>query len=117
MTGFPAAVRAAIRSRSMGICEACGRRPATQQHHRDPRGMGGDPRTITNCPCNGLDLDDACHAWIEANRTIARKAGLLLGPGEDPCSEPVLLRAAYGPGWYRLDVDGGAVWVGSMPWL
>ncbi|MFD8556830.1 hypothetical protein ACWDOR_23945 [Streptosporangium canum] len=26
------------------------------------------------------------------------------------------LRAAYGPGWYRPDVVGGAVWVGSMPW-
>ncbi|MFF3441708.1 hypothetical protein [Streptosporangium sp. NPDC002721] len=79
--------------------------------------MGGDPRRITNCPCNGLDLDDVCHAWIEQNRTIARKLGLLLGPGEDPCTEPVLLRVAYGPGWYRLDADGGAVWAGSMPWL
>ncbi|GAA2657739.1 hypothetical protein GCM10010412_028670 [Nonomuraea recticatena] len=33
------------------------------------------------------------------------KLGLLLGPGEDPCTEPVLLRAAYGLGWYRLDVE------------
>ncbi|MDP9862051.1 MULTISPECIES: hypothetical protein [Streptosporangium] len=33
-----------------------------------------------------------------------------------PVVVPVhLLRAAYGPGRYRLDV--GAVWVGSMPWL
>ncbi|GAA2797264.1 hypothetical protein [Nonomuraea dietziae] len=63
-----------------------------------------------NCPCNELDLDDACHAWIEGSRLLAGKLALLLGSGEDPC-------AAYGPGWYRLDVDGEAAWVGATPWL
>ncbi|GAA3173011.1 hypothetical protein [Nonomuraea salmonea] len=91
----------------MGLCEVCGKRRAEHQHHRDPRGMGGDDSALVNSPANALDLCLWCHEWIENHRTIAYGVKWLLRTGLDPREEPVLLASAYGQGWMLLDEHGG----------
>lgn len=59
----------------------CLRCPATtrlQRHHRRIKGMGGDTRPCTDCPCNAVTLCQACHAWAHANRAEAELLGLIV---------------------------------------
>ncbi len=48
---------------------------------------------------------------------VSAEAGAAARAGGGPVHEPVPLRAAYGPGWYRLDANGGTSWLRSTPWL
>jgi 5-methylcytosine-specific restriction enzyme A len=108
--GFPARVRNIIHSRSdyAGIptCEVnvqCYLAPATQIHHRRPRGMGGSKRVDTNTASNGLDVCHSCHEYIESHREEALGQGWLLPQhAVNPSIHPVHLR-----GWtVYLDDDG-----------
>ncbi len=104
-------VHALLRERSVGRCEMCGG-PATNTHHRRPRGMGGSKDPATNTPANLVRVcgsgSTGCHGWIESNREAARDCGYLVGQGHDPATVPVLLMTSGGLfEWVLLDADGG----------
>ncbi len=100
--------RAVVRLRATGLCEGCGRAPATDYAHRVRRGPG------KWCPSNALHLCGglaaslarpgalSCHGWSHANPTAARSIGWLLRTTDDPETTPVLLPR----GWVRLHPDG-----------
>ena len=86
-----------VAERSFGLCEGCGKRQATQKHHRLYRSRSGRDE-VTNL----LDLCLWCHsdAHMEAERTID---GWSVPSGENPAHRPVLYRGA----WVFLLPDGG----------
>jgi hypothetical protein len=87
--------RKAVRERSSGRCEVrvpgvC-RGRATNFHHRQPRGMGGDlvpddrPEKYLHICGSGTT---GCHGWIESNRDDARRRGWLVPRPTDPAAVP-----------------------------
>jgi 5-methylcytosine-specific restriction protein A len=103
---IPERSRKAVLARSGNRCELCGR-PATNTHHRRPRGGGGSKDPATNLPANLLRLCGSgtvgCHALIESRRTWAYDLGLLVHQGQDPSRVPVRFNAS----WVLLDNRGG----------
>jgi len=105
-------VLALLRERSVGRCEMCGR-PATNTHHRRPRGMGGSKDPATDRPANLARLcgsgTTGCHGWIENNRTAAEDCGWLVPQGHDPATVPILIMGLGGMlDWVLLDDDGNS---------
>lgn len=102
-TGFSRATCRRIDSRDSqpdGIrrCLHCGASGvALHRHHRRPKGMGGDPRPHTNCPCNAATLCWPCHSWAHAHPRDAEAEGLIL-PQEsaEPGMHPVLVHGGGG---------------------
>jgi len=90
---IPAGIRTAVMGRDGGQCARCGA-PATNVHHRQPRGMGGSNDPTINDSSNLVSLcgsgTTGCHGWIEANRLAAMTRGWLvprrsgLTPAETP---------------------------------
>lgn len=107
-----AATRVMLAARSQGWCELCAAEPATQAHHRDPRGMGGTSVRGRHLPAYLLHLGNRCHARVEHERTWALAERLLLVSGTDPETAPVRLRhPVYGPAWWRLlHTEAALVW-------
>lgn len=87
-----------VTERSGGRCEVrwcCDGDPATEQHHRRPRGAGGTRRESANLASNALAACSPCHAFIESNRALARERGWLIPQAEDfPETVPVLINRA-----------------------
>jgi len=76
----------AARRRSRGICELCGRRAATDVHHRRMRSAGG-----ADVVENFLDLCSSCHhVSIHENPDWAYRHGLLLRRGSTGHPDPVI---------------------------
>jgi hypothetical protein len=99
--------RVLVITRANGMCEVCGEAPASNIHHRRPRGMGGTRRAIHSpawllAVC-GQGNASGCHGRIESDRYAAQVAGWLLGPLEEPSTCPVRLAI----GWVVLDDEGG----------
>lgn len=125
-TQIPASVRATLRERSQGKCEACGLRPATEAHHRQPRGAGGTSSREAHSPANLVHLCGACHGRVEAHRdpitgepADTYALGLHVQRGLDVTAAPVrLAHPVYGAGWWWLNDDGTLTWhdPGSAPW-
>ncbi len=86
--------REIIRERSGGVCELCRSRPATNMHHRRPRGMGGTKQKI-HTPAWILDTCGSgihgCHGLIESYRNIAYTNGWLLRAHQHPATTPAWL--------------------------
>lgn len=108
---FSSKVRALIEARASDLpdgrsrCEviaSCSYGLKTQFHHRRPRGMGGSRRSDTNLAANGLAVCDACHAYIESERDVARENGWLVRQTRDPIDVVVLRRGV----WVFLDNNG-----------
>lgn len=102
MTGFSKQVRTTVRKRSAGWCERCGAEPATEYHHRRPRGMGGTQRLETNLPSACLHLCVDCHRDIELYRRRALESGWLVAQNMQPLSVAVIYRGQ----WVLLDDNG-----------
>jgi 5-methylcytosine-specific restriction enzyme A len=103
-------VLALLRERSHGRCEMCPA-PATNTHHRRPRGMGGSKDPATNSPSNLVRLcgsgTTGCHGWIERERDAARDRGWLLHQAQNPATTPILIMGPSGPFvWVLLTPDG-----------
>lgn len=100
------AARKAVRARSGGTCEVCGRAPATNyQHRKNKSQMGGW------CPSNGLDVcgmgnATGCHGAIHQNPRVAYERGWSVRSAHDPSRSPVWLA---GRGWSYLTSDGSVV--------
>ena len=96
--------RRLVRARSGGMCEVCGRRPATNWHHRVARSQGGRWSAA-----NGLDVcgsgTTGCHGMITVNPAMAKeaKSGWSVYPTQDPAAVPVRLA---GRGLVLLSDDG-----------
>lgn len=92
-TGPTRLQRNAVHRRSGGRCEVCALDLTSgggQIHHRKPRGMGGTKDPAINSPANLIHVCPDCHRAIEANRTHAYQAGLLVRATHDPAATPVV---------------------------
>jgi hypothetical protein len=90
--------REILRGRSGSVCEMCGRRPATDAHHRKNRSQGG-----TWTPENLLHLCHEDHMHVTVNPALARSRGWSVSAYRDPALEPAWLA---GRGWTLLRPDG-----------
>lgn len=91
--------RAAVKARSLGVCEMDGRTPATDMHHRQNRSQGG-----VWSPENLLHLCSSHHQHVTVNPALACGRGWSVRSTQDPAGAPVWLA---GRGWSYLDAAGG----------
>jgi hypothetical protein len=90
--------KTALRRRSGGRCEGCGRAEATDAAHRLARSQGGLWHVV-----NLLHLDRPCHRWQHDNPEMARSVGWTVRRGQNPATTPALLHAV---GLVLLGADG-----------
>ena len=79
-----ALTRVAVAGRSMRRCEWCGRRNATDMHHRRNASQGGKWH-----PANIVHLCRECHGTVTINPAWAHDKGLTLWAGEEPDETPL----------------------------
>lgn len=103
-TGPDAATEALVAERSGGMCEICGQEPATEHHHRVPRGMGGTDDPRVNLASSLLHVGRPCHEYAEQHRAEALIAGWLVSRYSDPAATAVLIER--GSRWTYLSTDG-----------
>lgn len=97
-------VRTACVERDEGKCLRCvGGRPASQLHHRRPRGMGSSSRPETNESANLVSLCSPCHTEVESERAQSLLDGWLLTQGQSPSATPLNTPR----GTFLLDNIGG----------
>lgn len=109
-TGPTRAQRYEVIARAGARCEICGHDLTDDVdfsiHHRQPRGMGGNPAE-TNTPDRLLLLcgsgTSGCHGMVESQRALAYANGWLVRRPTDPADVPVDLWH----GRYLLTRDGG----------
>jgi hypothetical protein len=91
-TGPSRAVVDLLKTRSGGVCEYCGVRPATEAHHRLGRKAGGTKRPWINKLSNLVHLDRFCHARItntNGHRAEYEESGFLLREALKPDATPL----------------------------
>jgi 5-methylcytosine-specific restriction protein A len=105
---FSTTTRRIVHARSGGRCEGCRGEPATEMHHRLPRGQGGSHDPRKGLPCNALHLGPKCHRWAETNHPQVYELGWKIrhGADDDPCSIPATIHTPYGRGSWLLTEDG-----------
>lgn len=92
---------ALVADRSFGLCESCGKHPASQMHHRLHRSHGGGesaPNLIHLCHVCHFDAHQASDRYVIG---VSIRSGV--GPEHDPANRPVLYRGV----WAFLLPDGG----------
>jgi len=117
---IPRNVRRLVAKRDMGLCVHCAK-PAAHQHHRRIKGIGGDTRPHSDCPCVLVSLCTQCHEFVHRNRFAALAEGLIVPRSTRlPGLLPVLVHG-YGDGsgvrawpscggqWLDFGPDGGGV--------
>lgn len=82
MNGIPTAVQATVRARSRGTCEGCGRRPATEMHHRKYRSRGGQHTASNLLHLCGWGNHTGCHGI--AHSTAGHDKGWSVHSWDDP---------------------------------
>ena len=96
--------REIVYARSLGICEMCACRRATNWHHRQSRGRVWTPE-------NGLHLcgsgTTGCHGWVTHHPELGREWGWVVSnaPAFHPAEEPAVIKGV----WHLLQPDGGLV--------
>lgn len=109
---FHPSVRALITRRDDGMCCLCGR-PATNIHHRTPRGAGGSKaRLWVDQPANALSLCgqgnvSGCHGWIESHRAEAVERGWIVPRNRLVLPAEVPYYSPFVRSWFLLDDAGG----------
>lgn len=106
---WPAKVKRLIEARSGGVCEGCGKRPATEMHHRKYKSRGGKNTAENALHLCGWGNHTGCHGEAHTNpeRVID---GWSVNSWDDPASKPVLYRGV----WVFLLPGGGADEVGVV---
>lgn len=86
---------------------------SAQIHHRRIKGMGGDPREHTDCPCNLIVLCPGCHEWAHVlDRPAAEAQGFIIpSVTTTPGLEPVLRYGRDRAAWPTCD----GRWVHEAP--
>ncbi|MBX3435946.1 MAG: HNH endonuclease [Planctomycetaceae bacterium] len=85
-----------MRARSGGICEGCGQRPATEDHHRQYRSRGGSDELSNLMHLCGWGNHSGCHGVAHTGEGEAK--GWAVRSHFTPADVPVLTPA----GWRRL---------------
>lgn len=99
-----------VRERSFGVCEICGRRRATEVHHRLYRSQGGVDLVENLLHVCGLGNHTGCHG--DAHSDPARYTlGWALRSGTVPAVEPLLYRGRPA----TLTTDGGVAYPDEVP--
>ena len=83
---IPVKVRQAVKDRSGGLCEHCGRPGANHLHHRKLRSQGGG-HTVENL----LNVRWDCHRSIHADPDHAYDMGWLVRSWADPAQVPLVV--------------------------
>lgn len=111
---IPELVRRTVRGRSGGVCEACGRARATEQHHRLYRSRGGADVVSNLLDLCGWGNHSGCHGV--AHTRTGELRGLSIRSGGDPLRVRVE-HALFGV--VLLDDKGGwsPVPSGTDPWV
>ena len=116
---IPASVRRIVTERDMGLCVHCGQ-PAVHIHHRRIKGLGGDTRAHSDCPCALVSVCLEGHELAHHDRFLALAEGLIV-PRATPLPGllPVLVHG-YEDGsgvrawptcdgeWLTYEPDGGS---------
>lgn len=112
---IPAKTRRALHERSGGVCEGCGRRPATDAHHRQYLSRGGahDLENLFDT-CGGASglaggNHSGCHGVAHSGE--GHELGWSVHSWDDPALIPVLYRGVLS--W--LTRDGRVVDVKPEP--
>jgi hypothetical protein len=96
--------RELVRARSMGVCEGCGQKPATDYAHRVGRGQGGAWSAANGLHLCGPGNYGGCHA---APRSLAESLGWVIRGRRDPLTVPAFIWPdPYAPSWVFLTDDG-----------
>jgi hypothetical protein len=105
-------VKAQIRERAQGRCEAGGEWVGSggEIQHRRARGRGGSRDPVTSSAANGGLLCRPCHAACEAREEHLHAAGWWIWSWQDPRAEPVMLHDEGGGMTVWLGADG-AYWL------
>lgn len=87
MTAIPKRVAAELEQRSRGVCEGCGKAPATEMHHRKFRSRGGLHRLGNLLHLCGWGNHTGCHG---AAHGPDAPEGWAVHSWEDPLLVPVV---------------------------
>lgn len=98
MTRPPQAVRRLVLGRDQW-CVRCGTSWALEVHHRRIKGMGGDRREHTDCPCNLLVLCHGDHHGVHhGDRDEAEAFGWIVSRYRELPGEVGVMRFSDGGG-------------------
>lgn len=105
LVGKWTAAKKSVACRDEDKCQRCSR-PASDIHHRKPRGMGGSSDPDRNYGlANLISLCHECHWWVHAHPAEAYRLGWLVHSYDDPERVSVIT-----PGYLLwLKPDGTAV--------
>ena len=78
MTRPPRKTRLLVYERDGYQCAACATQHWLQVPHRRIKGMGGDKRDHTDCPCNLVTLCLGCHQDAHDDRLWAEEQGYVV---------------------------------------
>lgn len=121
-TGFSQAVKALIRKRAQGHCEACGIYVGEggQCQHIVARGTGGTSDPVIDSVVNGALLCGTpftgCHGLCEARNPRMEAEGFWLKHGNDPAAEPFLWHAPEGGSGHLLWRTADGEYSDLPPW-
>lgn len=101
---IPAAVERMVRQRSRGVCEACGRRDATEMHHRQYRSRLGKDVASNLLHVCGWGNHTGCHGV--AHTKAGHELGLSVHSWDEP-TEVAVQHARLG----RVLLDDAGGWV------
>jgi hypothetical protein len=105
--------RESVKTRSGGVCEGCGQRPATDYAHRTGKGVGGKWTAPNALHLDGPGNYGGCHGWAHQHPSLAKDAGWIVPSWRDPREVPAFIWAdPWGPSWVLLD-DAGYVHEGA----
>jgi hypothetical protein len=91
--------RTLLYRRSERVCERCGRRRATNAHHRRSAGRVWVVWNLLDLCGSGTT---GCHGWVTEHKDIARDFGWVVRNRTDPLWTPTLVRFR----WVMLTRDG-----------
>jgi hypothetical protein len=91
-------------------CVHCGSPHDLQRHHRRIRGMGGDGRDHTHCPCNGVRICGRHHVpFAHLQRRESEAEGLVIPRGELlPWRVPLLVHTSEHGGFMAQHLCDGS---------
>lgn len=98
---WPKRVAEAIEERSGGLCEGCGKRPATEKHHRKYASRGGESSVENALHLCGMGNHTGCHGIAHSGE------GAELGFSVHSWEEPSLVHVLYRGSLRWLTFDGG----------